>query len=77
MVIAASVARRRLTNGSEGLFSKSRGCLTLFLVETSMALVEDSTTASSPFDMGNDYLEAGSDPMDKKGEGSGHNRGPC
>ena len=32
-----------------------------------MALVEDSATASSPFDMGNAGLEAGSDTMDKKG----------
>ena len=76
MVIAASVARQRLTNGSKRSVSISRRCLTLFLVETNMVLVEDSATASSPFDMGNAGLEAGSDPMNKKGEGCGYNRGP-
>ena len=46
-------AERLLATPRDG-FVRSRGCLTVFLVETTMALVEDNAVfASRQFDMGN------------------------
>ena len=42
MVTAALGACRPLTSNAERYFVRPRGCLTLFLIVTTMALVEDN-----------------------------------